>query len=152
MNKITHGFTLMELMITLAIVAILAAVAFPSYQDSIRRTRRADAKAVMLEAAQFMERLYTANSCFDVPPCGSNAAPALPVGLTTIPRNEANAANRFYTITLGGVTRTTYTLTATPQNAQVYDQCAVLTLNNNSVRGAAGRPANDPLTIECWGR
>jgi type IV pilus assembly protein PilE len=151
MKSTMPGFTLIELMIVVAIIAILAAIAYPSYQDSVRRTRRADAKAVMVEAAQLMERRYTATSCYD-DPCGSGNAPALPAGLTSIPRNEANAASRFYTIALGGVTRTAYTLTATPQNAQVHDKCVGLTLNQNSVRTADGKAANDPLTVECWGR
>lgn len=151
MKTITSGFTLIELVITVAIVAILAAIAYPSYQDSVRRSRRADAKAVMVEAAQFMERRYTANSCFDNP-CGSGTAPALPGGLTAIPRNAAAASEQFYTIALGNVTRNTYTLTATPQNAQVHDKCRTLTVDNNGVRTADGKPASDALTLECWGR
>ena len=151
MKTITSGFTLIELVITVAIVAILAAVAYPSYQDSIRKSRRADAKAVMAEAAQLMERRYTTTSCFD-DPCGSGTAPALPAGLTAIPRNETNAASRFYTITLGGVTRTAYTLTATPQNAQVHDKCAALTLDQTGNRTANGKLVTDALSLECWGR
>jgi type IV pilus assembly protein PilE len=151
MKKIISGFTLIEIMIVVAIVAILAAIAYPSYQDSVRKSRRADAKAVMVEAAQFMERRYTATSCYD-DPCDSGTAPVLPAGLTSIPRNETNAASRFYTIALGGVTRTAYTLTATPQNAQTPDKCQALTLNQNSVRTADAKAANDPLTLECWGR
>lgn len=145
------GFTLIEIMIVVAIIAIIAAIAYPSYQDSVRRARRADAKAVMMEAAQLMERRFTATSCYD-DPCASGTPPALPAGLTAIPRNEANAANRSYTIALGGVTRNTYTLTATPQNAQIHDKCVALTLNQNSVRTADGNPPDDPLTLECWGR
>ena len=54
-----QGFTLVELMIVVAIVAILAAIAYPSYKEYVRKSRRADAKAVLVEAAQFMERVYT---------------------------------------------------------------------------------------------
>lgn len=152
MKSTMPGFTLIEVMIVAAIVAILAAIAYPSYQDSVRKSRRADAKAVMVEAAQLMERRFTAESCYDNP-CDSGIAPvALLAGLTSIPRNEANAANRSYTIALGGVTRNAYTLTATPQNAQAPDKCKVLTLNQNSVRTADAKAANDPLTLECWGR
>ena len=73
------GFTLIELMVVVAIVAILAAIAYPSYRSQIEKTRRADAKAVLMQAAQYMERLYTENGCYDgeslwsrdAPPCRS---------------------------------------------------------------------------------
>ena len=52
-------------MIVVAIVAILAAIAYPSYRDQIERTRRADAQAVLMQAAQFMERIYTENGCYN---------------------------------------------------------------------------------------
>lgn len=152
MRRKNKGFSLIELMIVVAIIAILAAVAYPGYQDSVRRARRAEAKAFMVEAAQFMERLYTTNSsCYDNP-CGSNTAPALPVELRTVPRNESTASKQYYRITLGGVTRTTYTLTATPQNDQLHDQCLTLTLNQAGTRTAAGKPATDSTTQECWKR
>ena len=59
MKSRARGFTLIELLVAIAIVAILATVAVASYQDHIRRSARADAKAVLMEAAGFMERFYT---------------------------------------------------------------------------------------------
>ena len=60
-----RGFTLMELMIVVAIIGILAGIAYPTYQDSVRKSRRADAEAVLLELAQWMERFYTENNRYD---------------------------------------------------------------------------------------
>jgi prepilin-type N-terminal cleavage/methylation domain-containing protein len=58
-NKVLQkGFTLIELMIAVVVIAILAAIAYPSYQDSVRKSRRADAKSALMEHAQFMERTY----------------------------------------------------------------------------------------------
>jgi type IV pilus assembly protein PilE len=61
-KKHIKGFTLIEVMITVAIVAIVAAIAYPSYQDTVRKSRRADAKAALLEIAQLEERFFTVNN------------------------------------------------------------------------------------------
>src|SRR5690554_7432603 len=90
------GFTLVELMIVVAVVGILAAIAYPSYMDSVRKSNRADAKAALNDAAQQMQRCYTLNSSYSG--CESNVATTSPEG--------------FYTIGVNG-TDTTYTLTAT---------------------------------------
>ena len=58
-RPVSRGFTLIEMMVVVAIIAILAAVAYPSYRDSVARGRRSDAKAVLTEAAQWVEREYT---------------------------------------------------------------------------------------------
>ena len=57
MTQKSRGFTLIELMITIAVIGILSAIAFPSYQEYLRRSNRADVKAALLENAQFLERL-----------------------------------------------------------------------------------------------
>ena len=64
MNK-DRGFTLMELMVVVAIVGILGAVAYPSYIDSTRKARRADAQADLIELSGFMERFFTENNRYD---------------------------------------------------------------------------------------
>lgn len=62
--KKAAGFTLMELMIVVAIVGILAAIAYPSYMDSVRKSRRADAKAALSNAVQALERYYTEKNTY----------------------------------------------------------------------------------------
>jgi prepilin-type N-terminal cleavage/methylation domain-containing protein len=69
------GFTLIELMIVVVVIGILAAIAYPSYQEHVRKARRADAQTALLELAQFMERHYTANGKYLT---SANAAPTLP--------------------------------------------------------------------------
>ena len=75
MLKRQRGFTLIELMITVAVIAILAAIAYPSYQDSIRKSRRTDAKNALTQAAANMERYYTEKNTYAMPAiCGGTPA------------------------------------------------------------------------------
>ncbi|WP_083924885.1 type IV pilin protein [Lamprocystis purpurea] len=109
------GFTLIELMIVVGIVAILAAIAYPSYQSQIRKTRRGDAQAVLMQAAQFMERIYTENGCYDENPCDSGTATVLP-----FTKSPIDGAEAYYVIALkNDVTADTFTITATPQGSEV---------------------------------
>lgn len=142
---LSKGFTLIELMITVAIIGILAAVALPSYQDYIRRGHRADAKAALLENVQFMERYFTeTNRYLDA----SGDAPALPV--QRMPRDTGST--RLYTITLDADNTdiTTYRLVAEPEpnTLMAADKCGTLSINHRGVKGVSGS-----LSVsECWGR
>lgn len=140
------GFTLIELMIVVAVVAILAAIAYPTYQDSVRKSRRADAQAVLLEAAQWMERFYTENNRYDQTRAG--VAVALPVPLQTSPKE---GATKYYDIAFNPNPpgQNAFTLRATPRatGGQNRDFCGGLTLTNTGAKGVLGAGA----TVErCW--
>ncbi len=107
-----RGFSLIEILVTVAIVGILAAVASSAYDSSVRKSRRANAEADLSSLAQFMERVYTENSTYQ--PGGVN--PALP--FTTSPQNNATA---FYNLTINANAGGSYTLRATPIGNQVID-------------------------------
>jgi type IV pilus assembly protein PilE len=138
MNK-ARGFTLIELMITVLIVAILAAVAVPAYQNQVAKTNRSAAKACLAQYSQFMERVYTTALTY----VGGVPNPAL--GCTT----EGKLENR-YTITVANVTATTYRATATPTAVQSAkdSRCGTLTLDEAGVRGAGSNSAAD--ISFCW--
>ncbi|MDG1819329.1 MAG: type IV pilin protein [Porticoccaceae bacterium] len=126
-NSDQKGFSLIELMIVVAIVAILGAIAYPSYRDSITDARRTDAQAVLMEAAQYMERFYTENNRYDEDTGGT--AVALPSQLAESPRDSGT---KYYDLAVQASTRSTYTLRATPKNAQAGD--GFLELTNTFVK------------------
>ena len=138
----SSGFTLIELMIVVAIVAILAAIAYPSYQEQVRKSRRADAKAVLLEAAQWLERHYTVNNTYVV-----DFAADFPTALKKSPK-DGGPADGYYAITLATAANT-FTLTATPQTTggQDKDKCGGLTLAHTGAKGVLGTGAT---VAQCW--
>jgi type IV pilus assembly protein PilE len=132
------GFSLIELAITVTIIGVLASIAFPSYTNYVLRGHRAEARTVMLEASQFMQRFYAANDRY-------NTA-VLPAALTRSPATGA----QLYSIQIqqgATLTRSTYTLLAIPQGRMAGDKCGTLTINSVGQRGITGATAT---VEECW--
>lgn len=135
-----RGFSLIEVMIVVAIVGILAGIAYPSYMNMIQKSNRSDAKVELNDVAQRLQRCYTVYSAYNNANCG--VYNELTTGNSNIISREG-----FYSITLTNVSATSYELTATPQagTPQTNDKCTALTLTNAGVRGATGGTVD-----ECW--
>lgn len=128
----TRGFTLIEAMIVVAMLGILAAIAYPSYLNYLAKGKRADARASLMEAAQFMERYYTTQSTY--------VMPSLPPRLSSSP---AGAPSPNYSLSVAA-TAGAYTLTATPLFG---DPCGTLVLTQAGARSRSGTGLSD---AECW--
>ena len=131
------GFTLLELMVVLVIVSILAAVAYPSYLQSVKRGYRSEARIALLEAQQFMARFYAASSRYTLDEAGS-VSPTLPQRLQMVPADSPR-----YRLSLSA-TLNSFTLTATPTGS---DECGNLTLSHTGVKGRSGSQVS---VAECW--
>ena len=136
------GFTLLELMIAVAVVGILAAVAIPNYSRYVRQANRADAKTILLENAQFLERNYTENNKYHKDSGGDDIS----IPVTVSPKT----GTALYNISAATLTATTYKLTATPVTGKTManDECAALSINQ-----LGQKTVSDSATLsadECW--
>lgn len=143
-KRVISGFTLIELMIVVAVIGILAAIAYPSYQDSVLKSRRSDAKAKLLEVAQRQERFFTEQNTY--------TTNFTQLGYATVASVASD--NGYYTITVAagdgtpGCTAIScgFRLTAVPQGAQAADtRCTSFTLSSINAKNATGTTAT-----QCW--
>ena len=144
MSGTSRGFTLIELMVVAAIVAIIAAVGYPSYLSHVRKTGRAEAKVRLLQIAQLEERYFTEQNTYTL-----NIAGLL--GVTgTVYSTSTNDAGSKYQITVaagtGGIAQA-FTLEAVPQGSQVGDtDCGTLRLLHTGKKEITGTST----ATKCW--
>ncbi len=134
MTRTPKGFTLIELLIALACIALLASLAWPSYQNLVLRSQRAQARASLLQAAHWLERAASANGSYPL--------------IADVPASVLQVDGQRYRMTVSS-TAQSYTLSAIPLGSQAADTCGTLTLNHLGVRSVQGA---SQTAAQCWGR
>jgi type IV pilus assembly protein PilE len=148
--KLKHansGFTLIELMIVVAIIGILTAIAYPSYVEQVARSRRGDAQAALLDSAQWLERQYTISNAYNKKADGTT------LDDSALPALKAKTAQS-YTLSFGTKTAaaapsaTAFTLRMVPKGPMASDKCGTFTLTGTGVKDVSGAAG----IASCWDR
>jgi type IV pilus assembly protein PilE len=150
LSRTAKGFTLIELMIVVAIIGILAAVAMPAYTSYIARANRADARAQLLQVSQFMQRFYAANDSYLQDRASTAVLDVVPSNLKQSPADST----ALYTLSIPSPTASTFTLKMNPVSGgkMASDECGSFTLTHLGVRGVevSGTAGSTALRDKCW--
>jgi type IV pilus assembly protein PilE len=150
------GFTLVELMIVVAVIGLLAGIAVPSYRDYVNKGKRSEGKAALVAAAARLERYYTQNNCYPSPsPCGGttnsgNSADALKnAGINAFSGDDSGKASYDMSVT---ITPQAFVLTAVPRLPFKDTKCGNLTLSNTGRKWTQSNGSSDDTTRVdgCW--
>lgn len=151
MKSRAAGFSMIELMITLVIVAIVTGFAYPSYKESIAKGRRSDAQTALAGYAAAMERTFVANNnnYATTANCTSSCTPMSGIFPTTVPTDGGNPVT--YNLTVTGLTSNGYTLKAVRSTTgpQKNDKCGDFTLNQFGQQGIENA-ASGITAADCW--
>lgn len=139
MQRKNRGFTLIELMITAVVIGILAGIAFPSYQNYVRRNACEDAKGALTGLANAMERYRAQQSTYEDAAAAGEDTGAPAIFATQSP---VDGTPKHFNLTISAATANTYTVTATPIAGSLLAGRGTLTLSSAGVRGGTGDLAN----------
>jgi len=136
-NKTIRGFTLIEVMMVVAVLAIVVSFGLPSYREQVMKSRRAEGMGELLELADRLERFYSDRGSYEDATLGN--------GGTDIYRATTDKGH--YALTIDAQDAVTFTISATPQGTQAKDKCGKFTLTSLGVRSVSGGSLS---TDDCW--
>lgn len=132
-----HGFTLIEVMITMAIIGVLASIALPSYTRYMARAHRAEARIQLLQVAQFMQRFYAANDSYSEDRSATAVINAIPDSLKQSP-GDASSSAAFYNLSIptNTLSSMSFSLRMEPKvgNKMANDECGTFAIDSTGVK------------------
>ena len=136
------GITLVELMSVVVVVALLASIAFPSYQQYVMRSKRVTAEGDLYAFKNSMQRFFAENNTY----VGTSAAvPGAPIAAVFPSQSPIDSDTPAYNLTITAANGTSFTLQATPVGGQMGDDCGNLTLTSTNIRGVSSS-----TVANCW--
>jgi type IV pilus assembly protein PilE len=153
-QRLQAGFTIIELMIVVAIIGLLAGIGVPSYREYVNKSKRAEGKAALTAAAARLERYYSLNNCYPSSACGSPAATDSSTALTAAGIqgfSGESSTKAYYNISLTFAAQT-FTITATPRSPHTDATCGNLTLSNTGRKWTQSNGTTDDVSRKdgCW--
>ena len=147
----SKGFTLLEVMIVVTLIAILSSLAYSSYTESVRKSYRSDAQAALTGFASAMQRYYTEQTPSTYLGAASGGLPSAPATTVFATQAPLDGARKTYNLRIQAATASTFTLSAVPisGSAQATDKCGTLTLTSTGQRGITGG-ATGVTWQDCW--
>jgi len=150
-REAARGVTLIELMIVVAILAIIAAVAYPSFSEQVARGKRAEARSLALESTQWMERFYSENYRYDQNTAGVAVATLYSAAYPQVPAS----GTRTYSLGLENLAAATYTLVATRSGSMATDRCGDYVITHTGAKGLRNFSTSEftdeaAAVLACW--
>lgn len=143
-----HGFTLIEIMIVVAIIAVLSAIALPAYQSYVLKSRRADAKNAVLDMAARQERYFSINNKY--------SSIAADLGYSALPVDVNSSGNSFYSlnVTANAATATKpagFVASAKPTGVQQKDtECYEYQVDQTGAQSNLKSDGSKATSTSCW--